>query len=169
MLSKLDPPIDENSNWESIRMKIEEEDIFNEFNETERLQLFKSYLQSLEESCSHNHSKSRKQKKSNKSKYVNSSSESISSDMELDQQKFYTRENSIDNLVDNDSNLERKKSRKHHHHHYHHKSRSHSGSVSSHKRSRSPLSKSPVYERHHNSRKERHLDVVNFFKKFKYI
>ena len=165
LLSKVEPSIDENTDWESVRIKIEDEDIFNEFNETERLQLFKSYLQSLEESCSHHHSKSRKQKKLKKSKYVHSSSESISSDMELDQHQFNTRDNLINNSEDN-SNLERKKFKKHHHHH-HHKSRSHSGSVSSNKRSRSPLSRSPIYEKNrNNSKKDRHLDVVNSNIKF---
>lgn len=153
LLSKLEPSIDEHSNWEDIKIKIENEEIFNEFNETERIQLFKSYLQSLEESCTHHHSKSRKQKKLKKAKYVHSSSSSISS--ELDNQE--REQESMDYM---NSNMERSSERRKSKHH--HKSRSHSSSVSSHKRSRSPLSRSPIYDRHHHHRKQsqRHLDMV---------
>lgn len=137
ILSRIDPQIDENTNWEDVRFKIENEDIFNEFNENERIQLFKSYIHSLEESCSHHHSKSRKQKKLKRSKHVHSSSSSISSDMEFDQKD--------EELNEYESNLKKVK-------HRHHKSRSHSGSISSnHRHSRS---ESPLYRKH------RHLDEV---------
>lgn len=146
-LSRVEPPIEESSSWEEVRFKIEHEEIFNEFDEPERVHLFKSYIHSLEESCSHHHSKSRKQKRLKKSRHVHSSSSSISSDMELDPEE-------ASNEYENSS-----KRAKHHHHHSH-KSRSQSGSVSSHRRSRSqsPLS----YEKQREPRKhQKHLDTVS--------
>lgn len=154
LLAKLEPPIDENTQWEDIRPKVENEDISNEFNETERMKLFESYLQSLEESCTHHHSKSRKQKKLKKTKYVHSSSSSISSDLDNQEREQESMDYNIERSVERNS--ERRKSR------HHHKSRSHSGSISSsHKRSRSPLSRSPIYERHHKRHHQRHLDMIS--------
>ena len=147
-LSRVEPVIEESTAWEDIRFKVEHEPIFNEFTETERVQLFKYYIHSLEESCSHHHSKSRKQKRLKKSKHVHSSSSSISSGMELDR--------------DESNEYETSSKRTKHHHHHSHKSRSHSGSVSSHRhsRSQSPLS----YEKQREARKhQKHLDMVSGF------
>jgi len=127
LLPNLDPPVDENSNWEDVRSRIENEEIFNEFNETQRIQLFKSYIKSLEESCSHHHSKSRKQKKVKKSRHVHSSSSSISSNDEMD----LDRDEELNEFERNSKRTKR---------HHSHKSRSHSSSLSSHQRSRSPQS-----------------------------
>lgn len=149
LLSRVEPEIDETTVWENVRFKIEDKDIFNGFNETERIQLFKTYIKSLEESCSHHHSKSRKQKKLKKSKHVHSSSSSISSNDDMD----------VDREVEDSNGFENSVKRLKHHHHSH-KSRSHSGSVSSQKRSRSP--QSPPYERHRDRKQHRHqLDMVS--------
>lgn len=91
VLAKLDPPIDENAEWESVRPLICNEEAFTAIgSEAERLSLFKSCIRTMEESCSHHHSKSKKSfystKKSDKSKKIkkrphsSSSSSSSSSD-----------------------------------------------------------------------------------------
>lgn len=149
LFSKVDPPINETTNWEDVRFIIENEDIFNEFNETQRIQLFKSYIKSLEESCSHHHSKSRKQKKLKKSKHVHSGSSISSNDMDVD------RDDDPNEFESSNSS----KRIKHHHHH--------SGSVSSHKRSKSP--QSPVYERHRDRKHRHQLEMVSFDSRKQYL
>lgn len=63
LLSQVEPPIDEDSEWDQIRQQICEDETFKKIpTEAERIQLFGQYIQSLEESCSHHHSKSKKQK-----------------------------------------------------------------------------------------------------------
>lgn len=63
LLAKVDPPIEEDSDWDRVRKVICNDEVFNKVpTEGERLQLFGSYLQTLEESCSHHHSKTKKQK-----------------------------------------------------------------------------------------------------------
>lgn len=87
-LSKLDPPMDENSTWDHIRKLICHEEAFKEIpTENERISLFKSCIRTLEESCSHHHSKSKKSTKKTdktskkiKKRRVSSSSSSSSED-----------------------------------------------------------------------------------------
>jgi pre-mRNA-processing factor 40 len=67
VLAKLDPPIDENSTWEAIRKLICNEEAFVAIpTEAERITIFKSCIRTMEESCSHHHSKSKKNLYSNK-------------------------------------------------------------------------------------------------------
>ena len=64
LLNKIDPPVEDESDWERVRKIICEEEVFSRIpTEPERVQLFKTYIQTLEESCSHHHSKSKKSKK----------------------------------------------------------------------------------------------------------
>ncbi|XP_053208563.1 pre-mRNA-processing factor 40 homolog A-like isoform X2 [Panonychus citri] len=64
LLAKIDPPVEEETDWERARSLIADEELFIRIpTEAERVQLFKSYIKTLEESCSHHHSKSKKQRK----------------------------------------------------------------------------------------------------------
>ncbi|CAG2177577.1 unnamed protein product, partial [Oppiella nova] len=84
VLAKLDPPIDEDSDWDSVRHLIANEEAFMAIpTEAERITIFKSCIRTMEESCSHHHSKAKKSfysnKKTDKSKKIKKRSHSSSS------------------------------------------------------------------------------------------
>ena len=84
VLAKLEPPIDQDSQWDSVRKLISNEEAFVAIpSEADRITLFKSCIRTMEESCSHHHSKSKKSlystKKSDKSKKIKKRSHSSSS------------------------------------------------------------------------------------------
>ncbi|CAM1294798.1 PRPF40A (predicted), partial [Pycnogonum litorale] len=80
------PAIDYNSKWDEFRSQLENDPAFTSIvTESERIRLFKEYVQQLEESCSHHHSKNKKSKKSKKvKKRSRSTSRSASSDSDDD-------------------------------------------------------------------------------------
>lgn len=63
MLHEVEPAIDEKTDWEVVRKKVVDNEIFETI-ETEpaRVALFHAYKETLQESCSHHHSKSKKKK-----------------------------------------------------------------------------------------------------------
>ncbi|XP_054166248.1 pre-mRNA-processing factor 40 homolog A-like [Oppia nitens] len=102
VLAKLDPPINEDSHWDSIRDLIENEAAFQAIpSEAERITIFKSCIRTMEESCSHHHSKSKKSfygnKKSDKSKKLKKphSSSSSSSASSSDDERQHKRLDAI--------------------------------------------------------------------------
>lgn len=79
MLRNTSPQIDSNSEWDEVRKQLEKESAFgNILLESERIRLFKEYQQTLEEACSHHHSKSKKHSKKNKKQKKRSRSHSRS-------------------------------------------------------------------------------------------
>ena len=61
LLHSLEPAVDETSVWDHVRKAIADDDAFLAVpTEEERLSLFKSYVQTMQDSCSHHHSKSKK-------------------------------------------------------------------------------------------------------------
>ncbi|RWS25820.1 pre-mRNA-processing factor 40 A-like protein [Leptotrombidium deliense] len=90
ILSKCEPPLDENSHWDEVRKSIIDDEAFQAIpTETERIQIFKNYIQTMEESCSHHHSKSKKQKKQKKKKRSHSSSSETSSELDAHDSQRY--------------------------------------------------------------------------------
>ncbi|CAG2118844.1 unnamed protein product [Medioppia subpectinata] len=84
VLAKLDPPIDEDSHWDSVRPLIANEEAFLAIpSEADRITLYKSCIRTMEESCSHHHSKAKKSfysnKKTDKTKKIKKRSHSSSS------------------------------------------------------------------------------------------
>lgn len=64
LLHSLEPAVDETSHWEQVRKAILDDEAFTVIpTEDERIQLFKKYIVTVQESCSHHHSKPRKKSK----------------------------------------------------------------------------------------------------------
>lgn len=80
LLHSLEPQLDENSDWEAVKKAIVDDEAYNAIaTEEERISLFKVYIQTVQESCSHHHSRSKKKNKKSKTKLASSSSSSNSS------------------------------------------------------------------------------------------
>ncbi|XP_071941399.1 pre-mRNA-processing factor 40 homolog B-like [Antedon mediterranea] len=84
MLKQAAPPLDTSSNWDEVRDRFVNEMPFDGITvESERIRLFKEFLHSLEEACSHHHSKTsgsshKKAKKAKKHRSRRSRSRSLS-------------------------------------------------------------------------------------------
>ena len=64
LLHQLEPAVDDNSNWEDVRKAIADDPDFIIIPlEEERVDLFKKYIITVQESCSHHHSKARRKTK----------------------------------------------------------------------------------------------------------
>jgi len=71
LLHSLEPSVDENSNWDQVRKAISEAEAFTIIpDEEERINLFKKYILTAQESCSHHHSKPRKKAKKDRVREV---------------------------------------------------------------------------------------------------
>ena len=67
--------------WDDVRPKLENEPAFNAVElESERVRMFKDFLQTLEDACGHHHSKSKKKKNKKKRSRTRSRSRSDSED-----------------------------------------------------------------------------------------
>ncbi|KAF8764745.1 Pre-mRNA-processing factor 40 like protein [Argiope bruennichi] len=79
MLKNAVPSVDTNAEWSHIRKQFENEAPFENITvESERIRLFKEYQQTLEEACSHHHSKPKKHSKKAKKQKHRSRSQSRS-------------------------------------------------------------------------------------------
>ncbi|XP_054714571.1 pre-mRNA-processing factor 40 homolog B-like isoform X2 [Uloborus diversus] len=79
MLKNAVPSVDSSVEWSQVRKQFENEAPFENITvESERVRLFKEYQQTLEEACSHHHSKSKKHSKKNKKQKRRSRSHSRS-------------------------------------------------------------------------------------------
>lgn len=79
MLKNSTPPVTSTSKWDEVRHLFEKEMAFESITlESERIRLFREYLQFLEEACGHHHSKARKHSKKNKKQKKHSRSRSRS-------------------------------------------------------------------------------------------
>lgn len=80
LLHSLEPQLDENSDWEAVKKAIVDDEAYVAIaTEEERLALFKMYIQTVQESCSHHHSRSKKKHKKARTRNASSSSSSTSS------------------------------------------------------------------------------------------
>ncbi|XP_033639312.1 pre-mRNA-processing factor 40 homolog B-like isoform X2 [Asterias rubens] len=69
MLKQSAPPLDINSNWDDVRDRFVNESAFDGITvESERIRLFKEFIQTLEEACAHHHSKASSRKHSKQKK-----------------------------------------------------------------------------------------------------
>ena len=91
LLHSLEPAVDETSVWEHVRKAIADDEAFTIIpTEEERIALFKTYVQTIQETCSHHHSKSKKKSASKKkqqrrrSASRSSGSESAGDDLPFD-------------------------------------------------------------------------------------
>lgn len=67
LLHSLEPAVDETSVWEHVRKAIADDEAFTIIpTEEERISLFKLYITTMQETCSHHHSKSKKKSASKK-------------------------------------------------------------------------------------------------------
>ncbi|CAL1290541.1 unnamed protein product [Larinioides sclopetarius] len=79
MLKNAVPAVDSNVEWSQVRKQFENEAPFENITvESERIRLFKEYQQTLEEACSHHHSKPKKHSKKAKKQKHRSRSQSRS-------------------------------------------------------------------------------------------
>jgi pre-mRNA-processing factor 40 len=69
LIHSLDPAVDEKSIWEEVRRAISDDPDFIVIpTEEERIELFKKYIITVQESCSHHHSKPRKKVKKDRNR-----------------------------------------------------------------------------------------------------
>jgi pre-mRNA-processing factor 40 len=67
LLHSLEPAVNETSVWDHVRKAIADDEAFTIIpTEEERISLFKMYIQTIQETCSHHHSKSKKKSASKK-------------------------------------------------------------------------------------------------------
>ncbi|GIY03025.1 pre-mRNA-processing factor 40 homolog B [Caerostris darwini] len=79
MLKNAVPAVDSNADWNLVRKQFENEAPFENITvESERVRLYKEYQQTLEEACSHHHSKPKKHSKKGKKQKHRSRSQSRS-------------------------------------------------------------------------------------------
>ncbi|XP_064408512.1 pre-mRNA-processing factor 40 homolog B isoform X1 [Latimeria chalumnae] len=121
MLKQAAPPLEPDSNWDEVRDRFVNDSAFDQITvESERIRLFKEFLQVLENECQHYHSKSKKHSKKSKKHHrkrsrSQSGSESDEDDHHHRSQKKRKRnhsESASDHSSSGDSDHSSRKSKK---------------------------------------------------------
>lgn len=92
ILHDVEPAIDDKTIWDQVRHIVSSDEAFKAIEtEPERVALFHTYQETLQESCSHHHSKSRKKKDKNKKDLKSSSRRRSRSSSRSSYEKGYSR------------------------------------------------------------------------------
>lgn len=104
MLKNAMPSIDTDSSWDQVRKQFEKEPAFVNLSlESERIRIFKEYQLTLEEACSHHHSRSKKHSRKNKKGRKRSRSRSDSDSDDSGQRHRSSRKKKRSRSVSEDS------------------------------------------------------------------